>query len=108
VTMRKLTGKTLVIFATCIAIVSSSVEAWLHAQILSQPDHPTGQYPRLSHFQGAIHYTTPLQELGTILAVVGFFGAVIAIMCGAVMLAVQLMEHQQRSRVQPDNGKSPD
>jgi hypothetical protein len=93
------------IIATCIGLASWSVGALLQVQVLSQPDHPTAQYTRLSHFQGTIHYTTPMQELGTILAVVGFFGGIIIFLGAGVMHAVQLFDDQQRTKTQPQNSE---
>jgi hypothetical protein len=101
--MRKLS-----IIAASVALASWSAGAFLQVQILSQPDHPTEQYTRLSHFQGAIHYTTPIQELGTILSVVVFFGAAIAFMIVVFSHGLAEIERRQRTRIPPGNGNSPD
>jgi hypothetical protein len=85
-----------------------STGAFLQDQILSQPDHPTEQYTRLSHFQGAIHYTTPIQELWTILSVVGSFGGIIAFMIVVFSHGLAEIERRQRTGIPPGNGNSPD
>jgi uncharacterized protein (DUF2062 family) len=99
--MRKL-YRAVTIIAPCIAIVSWSVGAWLQATIPSQPDHPTEQYTRLSHFQGEIHYTTPIQELGTILSVVGFFGAAIIFIVVGFSHGLAEINRRERARIQSE------
>jgi hypothetical protein len=71
----------IVITAMCVALVSWSIGAYLQSTVLSQPDHPMGLYTRLLRFQGQPRYGTPAQELWTIVAAVGFFGAIITAIC---------------------------
>ncbi|WP_298255422.1 hypothetical protein [Bradyrhizobium sp.] len=70
-----------VITAACVAFVSWSIGAYLQSTVLSQPDHLMGPYTRLLRFQGQDRYGTPAQELWTIVATVGFFGATITSIC---------------------------
>lgn len=100
--MRKL-YRAVTIVAPCVALASWSVGAFLQYKVLSQPDHPTEQYTRLSHFQGTIHYTTPIQELGTILSVVGFFGAILALLIGVFSHGLAEIDRRQRTRIQPES-----
>jgi hypothetical protein len=91
--MRKLS-----IIAASVAVASWSAGAFLQVQILSQPDHPTEQYTRLSHFRGAIHYTTPIQEMETILSMVGFFGAIIAFLIVVFSQLAAEIERRKRTK----------